>query len=105
MAIQHTPTPYEIANTHVDNGRWVTSILDANGEFFMQTYGSDYRSGYADEGQSWEKAEAIVRACNAHELLISAAKEALEFIEKRTRGIVIDAKDALRIAISKSEGK
>jgi hypothetical protein len=37
--------------------------------------------------------------------LLDAAKEALEFLERHTSGIVIDAKDSLRMAIAKREGR
>ena len=39
------------------------------------------------------------------EELLEAAKEALEFIDERSRGLVLDVKDSLRIDIAKFEGR
>lgn len=41
----------------------------------------------------------------ASPILLDACIEALEFIEDKTNGLVIDAKDSLRIAIAQATGK
>lgn len=45
----------------------------------------------------------IIRAVNNHKILLDACEEALAFIERNTEDLVIDAKDTLRMAISKAE--
>ena len=52
-----------------------------------------------------EKAAAeIARRCQTHPLLLSAAQEALEWIEARSSGCALDVKDSLRAAIRQAGG-
>jgi hypothetical protein len=52
-----------------------------------------------------EESQANARLIAAAPELLEACKEALEHFDKYTKGIVIDAKDSLRMAIAKAEGK
>lgn len=52
-----------------------------------------------------EPAKENARLVSAAPELLEACKEALAHFDKYTSGIVIDAKDSLRMAIAKTEGK
>ena len=49
------------------------------------------------------QAAEIARRCAAYEPLLTAAKEALAALEKYSPNLVMDAKDALRVAIRQAE--
>jgi hypothetical protein len=46
----------------------------------------------------------MARRCQAHDGLLKAAQEALEWIDQRSAGLVLDVKDSLRAAIRQAGG-
>ena len=49
-------------------------------------------------------AAEIARRCQTHPGLLAAAQEALEWIQARSSGVVLDVKDSLRAAIRNAGG-
>ena len=86
----HTPTPWRIIND------------DVNGKFDIRNSEQKYvcSVGWARNGS--EDAAFIVRAVNAHEELLQAAKSMRQEISRRTKGVVATSWDK---AIAKAEGK
>ena len=93
MSAKHTATPLTE----------VTAFADKNAVVVENAY-IRYLGQQMDHGAAYAIAEAMapICACNAYDDQVDACKEALEFIEHHTEGIVIDAKDSLRFALAKT---
>lgn len=101
MPTQHTPTPWFFQQAVTEPRYFIARKTD------VSPSGMEGIAGLYKGGDEEAKANAafIILACNAHDLLLAAAKEGLAWIDKNTKGIAIDSKDLLRLAIAKSEGK
>ncbi len=100
MNPKHTPTPAVIEGVRLE--RWVNSVWD---DVRFRILGVLVPKRLMEDPLSTLILSQIERRVNAHDALLAAAEEALQWIESKTPGIVIDAKDSLRIAIAKSGGK
>lgn len=96
--MEHTPTPW----MHLD-GRWIIPVSQQDRKIGGSTNKSEDRENYAAEicfmrdnetrfkkGEVRANAEFIVRACNSHDQLVAALKDAKILLELNG----VDLKDA-----------
>lgn len=101
---EHTPVPWE--RTILSDGV-ESEIVNQNGQVIATTSVDAPETIQEHEAN----AEFIVRACNAHQVLLDALKVALDNSRRRSEGrgkwTVKDqeAHDALRAALAKAEGR
>jgi hypothetical protein len=92
----------------------VVEIKDVTGRVIFSNHNDDEAEGWGFRIKTCVNACAGVDtddlyttvAAGQHALhadLLDAAKEALDFLERHTEGLVIDAKDSLRLAIAAAE--
>lgn len=76
MATEHTATPWCVGDRNETRGVPILAGTDAETVRITAVYGSDALPDSQDE----VNADFIVRACNAHDALVAAAKNALDKI-------------------------
>jgi hypothetical protein len=106
---KHTPTPWRIETMrpHTLGKAWINAegmnfVADCSSASARTEHGF---CGRVDYEEIEANAAFIVRACNSHKDLLSAAKEALSALNRLMPNIVMDAKDSLRLAIRDAEAE
>jgi hypothetical protein len=87
-------------NTHTP-GPWTAAIDEDNDCLVVSSETNSICT--IDSYKECANDNAVLIAAAPH--LLDACNEALEFIEARTKGLVIDVKDTLRIAIKKARNE
>jgi len=96
--LKHTPTPYRVGKTGqvVSDSAEGLTLNGATGKDAIEHYGGNLIA----ESVSPENAEFIARACNAFDLFVAGAEEALE--QLKFEGMTVDALEKA-LAIAKGE--
>jgi hypothetical protein len=111
---KHSTLPWALLSDEPDCGSNDVEYLEIHtGEFGTPSFsvvanvlGSmEIRRQFRIADEDRANAALIVRAVNSHDGLLSAAKEALDALNRLMPNIVMDAKDSLRLAIRDAEAK
>ena len=100
VKVEHTPLPWKYTK---NNDQRINDFLihDKENRHIAEVF--MYQNHENKQGPSEANASFIALACNNFYELLEACKEAHQWIESGSKGIVLDVKDSLRLSIKQAE--